>query len=685
MTPPPVSEPEAEARVEIDAALVAAGWAVQNRADMNLSASRGVAVREFRLKHGHGFADYLLFVDGKAVGVLEAKPAGHTLTGVEPQSEKYAKGLPDGLYPPIAPLPFLYLSTGAVTKCTNLLDPHPRSRPVFQIHKPETLADWLQAPTLHDWVQQTGAYTASEDTKPSTLRSRLRAMPEIERGQLYPNQMVAITGLEQSLRKDKPRALLQMATGSGKTLTSVAAIYRMIKFGGARRGLFLVDRSNLGEQAEKEFQNFQTPDDHRKFNELYNVQLLKSNTIGASSRVVITTIQRLFSMLKGDAHYDESEEEESQFTSIPLTKEPVPVGYNKDIPPEHFDIIFIDECHRSIYSLWRQVLEYFDAFLIGLTATPAKHTFGFFNQNLVMEYGHEQAVADGVNVDFEIYKIRTKITQGGATIEAEDGTMIGLRDRRTRKVRWETPDDAVTYSARDLDRNVVAKDQIRLIARTFRDKVLKETFRDRKEVPKTLIFAKDDSHAEDIVELFREEFDRGNEFCTKITYKSSGKKPKELIQDFRVSYFPRIAVTVDLIATGTDIRSVEIVMFMRSVKSRVLFEQMKGRGVRIIDPNELKAVTPDAQAKTHFLIVDCVGVTESELSDSQPLDRQKHVPLRTLLEHVAMGGTQPDALSSLASRLARLDKKVRFRIQEANLNPAIQLFTAALEGIVLQK
>ena len=523
MTPPPVSEPEAAARVEVDASLVAAGWAVQDRADMNLSASRGVAVREFKLKHGHGFADYLLFVDGKAVGVLEAKPAGHTLSGVEPQTEKYAKGLPDGLHPPVAPLPFLYLSTGAVTKCTNLLDPHPRSRLVFQIHRPETLADWLLAPTLNDWVQQTGAYTASEDTKPSTLRSRLRAMPEIERGQLYPNQMVAITNLEQSLRKDKSRALLQMATGSGKTLTSVAAIYRMIKFGGARRVLFLVDRSNLGEQAEKEFQNFETPDDHRKFNELYNVQLLKSNTIGASSRVVITTIQRLFSMLKGESQFDESEEEESQFASVPLTKESIPVAYNPSIPPEHFDIIFIDECHRSIYSLWRQVLEYFDAFLIGLTATPAKHTFGFFNQNLVMEYGHEQAVADGVNVDFEIYKIRTKITEGGSTIEAEDGTMIGLRDRRTRKVRWETPDDAVTYSASDLDRNVVAKDQIRLIARTFRHKVLKETFRDRKEVPKTLIFAKDDSHAEDIVEYFREEFDRGNEFCTKITYKSSGK------------------------------------------------------------------------------------------------------------------------------------------------------------------
>jgi type I restriction enzyme, R subunit len=482
-------------------------------------------------------------------------------------------------------------------------------------------------------------------------------MPGLEPGQLYPNQIRAIVGLEQSLRHDKPRALLQMATGSGKTLTSVAQIYRLIKFGGARRVLFLVDRSNLGEQAEKEFQNFETPDDHRKLTELYNVQRLTSNTIGASSRVVITTIQRLFSMLKGEGDFDETAEDGSQFDSSVLERVPVPVAFNAAIPPEYFDVIFVDECHRSIYSLWRQVLEYFDAYLVGLTATPAKHTFGFFNQNLVMEYGHEQAVADGVNVDFEIYKIRTKITKGGSTIDTDHGTMIGLRDRRTRKVRWETPDDAVSYSAGDLDRNVVAKDQIRLIVRTFRDKVLGETFPERKEVPKTLIFAKDDSHAEDIVEVLREELGHGNDFCTKITYKTTGKKPKELIQDFRTGYYPRVAVTVDLIATGTDIRPIEIVMFMRSVKSRVLFEQMKGRGVRVIDANELKAVTPDAQAKTHFVIVDCVGVTESELADTQPLEQQKHVPMREILEHVAMGGTNAEALSSLASRLSRLDKR----------------------------
>ncbi len=622
---------------------------------MNLSAGRGVAVREFKLTTGHGFADYLLFVDGKAVGFLEAKPESHTLSGVEVQAEKYSTGLPAGLNPPVEPLPFLYLSTGTITKFTNLLDPDPRSRRIFQVHQPGTLAEWLAADTLDVWVKSAGHFTAADDTKPSSFRARLRAMPPVEKAFLFPNQLQAVINLEHSLFRNRPRALVQMATGSGKTIMAVTAAYRLIKFGGARRVLFLVDRSNLGEQAEKEFQGYRTPDDNRKFTELYNVQRLTSNTIGASAKVVITTVQRLYSMLKGEPDLDPELEEASLFEFAGAAmKESLPVIYNRAYPPEYFDVVIIDECHRSIYSLWRQVLEYFDAFLVGLTATPAKHTFGFFDQNLVMEYGHEQAVADGVNVDFEVYKIRTRITAQGSTIEAEDGTMVGYRHRQSRKLRWEAPDEDITYGADALDRAVVAKDQIRLIVRTFRDRLFTDLFPSRTEVPKTLVFAKDDSHAEDVVEIVREEFGRGNAFCQKITYKTTGKKPADLIQEFRNSYEPRIAVTVDMIATGTDIRPVEVVVFLRSIKSRVLFEQMKGRGVRVIDPTELKAVTPDAHAKTHFVVVDCVGITETPLADTHPLERNKSVPFKALLEHVAMGGSDPDVLSSLASRLARL-------------------------------
>lgn len=673
--------PEQEARVDIDAALDAAGWVVQDRTAMNLAAGPGVAVREFPMATGHGVADYLLFVNGKAVGVLEAKPAGYALTNVELQADKYATGLPAGLNPPVNPLPFLYLSTGVETRFINGLDPDPKTRALSanlpHIHRPATLAEWVQAETLDGWVKRLhadggGLHTAADDTRPASFRARIRTMPPLEAGSLYPNQIEAVTNLELSLRKNRPRALIQMATGSGKTIAAITAIYRLIKYGGARRVLFLVDRSNLGEQAEKEFQGFRTPDSHRLFTELYNVQRLSSNTIMDSSRVVISTIQRVYSMLKGEPDLDPALEEGSQFESGGVAiKEPLPVVYNAAYPPEYFDVVVIDEVHRSIYTLWRQVVEYFDGFLVGLTATPSKQTLGFFNKNLVMEYDHARAVADGVNVDFEVYNIRTRITTQGATVEASPHTMLGHRDRRTRAVRWESPDEDLSYDPNELDRRVVAKDQIRTIIRTFRDRLPVEIFPGRKEVPKTLIFAKDDSHAEDITEIVRDEFGRGNAFCQKITYKVTGANPRDLIQAFRNQYEPRIAVTVDMVATGTDIRPIEIVMFMRAVKSRVLFEQMKGRGVRIIDPNDLRAVSgEDAVAKTHFVIVDCVGMTETQLADTQPLERQRTVSTKALLEHVAMGGTDAEMLSSLASRLARLDKRCgaeeRARIAEAS-------------------
>jgi type I restriction enzyme R subunit len=660
--------PEQRARQDIDTALAAAGWVVQDRAGMNLAAGTGVAVREFKMAPGHGFADYLLFVNGKAVGVLEAKPAGYALGNVELQADKYATGLPAGLNPPVDPLPFLYMSTGVETRFINGLDPDPKTRAISanlpHIHRPETLAEWLAAETLDAWVKRLHAeggvlYTAADETRPSSLRGRITTLPPLEPGELYPNQVEAVTNLERSLRRNRPRALIQMATGSGKTIAAITAIYRLIKYGGARRVLFLVDRSNLGEQAEKEFQGYRAADVNRKFTELYNVQRLASNSIMDSSRVVISTIQRVYSMLKGEPDLDPALEEASQFeTGGAAVREPMPVVYNAAYPPEYFDVVVIDEVHRSIYNLWRQVLEYFDASLIGLTATPSKQTFGFFNRNLVMEYDHDRAVADGVNVDFEVYTIRTRITERGSTVEAAPDTMLGFRDRQTRAMRWEAPDEDLSYDPNDLDRRVVARDQIRTIVRAFRDRLPVDIFPGRKEVPKTLIFAKDDSHAEDIVEIVRDEFGRGNAFCQKITYKVTAANPRDLIQAFRNQYEPRIAVTVDMVATGTDIKPVEIVMFMRAVKSRVLFEQMKGRGVRIIGSDDLRAVSgEDAVAKTHFVIVDCVGMTETQLADTQPLDRKRSVSLAALLEHVAMGGTDPALLSSLASRLARLSQR----------------------------
>jgi len=690
---------EAVAREEIDRALVASGWLVQDLAAMNLYAGPGVAIREVPLAPGHGVADYLLYADGQAVGVVEAKRVGQTLTGVELQSEKYGAGLPAGIPAPVRPLPFLYQSTGVETRFTNRLDPVPKSRDIFAFHRPETLVAWATAEPL--WLPMVGGAPDPRSERPATFRARLTAMPGVEPGGLWPAQLDTVRHLEVSLAAGRPRALIQMATGSGKTIAAVASIYRLLKFAGAKRVLFLVDRANLGRQALKEFQSYRTPDDGRLFTELYNVQRLTANRIDPVANVVIGTVQRLYSMLRGEPAMAEEADELDADTALDavglggaalgtgvsatggldaLRREPIPVAYNPELPVELFDVVFVDECHRSIYTLWRQVVEYWDAFLVGLTATPSKLTYGFFDANVVQEYGHEHAVADGVNVDFDVYRIRTAITEGGSTVEA--GQIVDRRDRETRRRRWEQLDEPLVYDAAALDRDVVAPDQIRTVVRAFRDRFLPEVFPERTHVPKTLVFAKDDSHADDLVKILRDELGLGNDAVQKITYKtgtarlvervlgpdgqevervtykSSGVRPEDLLQSFRNSYHPRIAVTVDMIATGTDVKPLEVLWFMRTVRSRTLFEQMKGRGVRVVSPDDLKAVTPDAEAKTRYVIVDCVGVCEEPLADTSPMDRQPTVSLERLLQAVAMGNIDPEVASTLASRLARLDARL---------------------------
>jgi type I restriction enzyme, R subunit len=645
--------PEQEARETIDKMLDQSGWDVQDVDKANIHAKKGVAIREFPLNTGHGFADYLLYVDGRATGVIEAKKVGNTLTGVEIQSDKYKTGLPDNLPAWYRPLPFCYESTGVETRFTNDLDPVPRSRDIFSFHRPETFEEWLNDDTpvpLGKVAEKQAPYG-----KPSTLNLRLKQMPELIEEGLWPAQIIAVKNLEKSLAENRSRALIQMATGSGKTFTAISFIYRLIKFAKARRVLFLVDRGNLGKQTLKEFQQYVSPYNNYKFSEEYIVQRLTSKNLDKTARVCICTIQRLYSILRGE-ELPEVDEEESVQGLENVYDEVPPIEYNSAIPIETFDFIITDECHRSIYNLWRQVLDYFDGYIIGLTATPNKQTFGFFKQNLVMEYGHEEAVADGVNVNYDVYRIRTQITEQGSTVES--GYFVDVRDRETREIRWEHLDEDLEYDANKLDRDVVAEDQIRTVVRTFRDKLFTEIFPGRTEVPKTLIFAKDDSHAEDIVKIVREEFAKGNDFAQKITYKTFGKKPEDLIAEFRNSYNPRIAVTVDMIATGTDIKPLEIVMFMRSLKSRSYFEQMKGRGVRIINNDDLKSVTPDAKAKDHYIIVDAVGVCERDKTDSKPMDRKKSVSFEKLLQAVSLGNTDPNVISSVAARIARINKNI---------------------------
>ena len=691
MNPPAgTATPEQLARETIDERLDTAGWKVQDRDEMNLASGPGVAVREFQTDAGP--CDYLLFVDKQPVGVIEAKKEGTVLTGVEAQTRAYADHLPDWLTPPLNPLPFLYESTGVETRFTNLLDPTPRSRRVFSFHRPETLGGWV------------GDAVAIEQGRPGalvapTFLGRMQQVPPLNEAGLWPPQITAVKGLERSVQEGRPRALVQAATGSGKTYTAITALYRLIKFGEARRVLFLVDRGNLGKQAHKEFQAYTTPDDGRKFTELYNVSRLATNKIDPVNRVVITTIQRLYSILKGDPEFDEGLEEGSAHMGhgAALVREPPPVEYKAPYPPEFFDVIVVDECHRSIYTLWRQVLEYFDASLIGLTATPAKHTFAFFHKNVVSEYRHEHAVRDRVNVPYEVYEIRTEVTEGGASIAADPHTVVGKRDRLTREVRWEALDEDLSYQANALDRSVVAEDQIRTVVREFKDKLFTEIFPGRKEIPKTLFFAKNDAHAEDILTEIRREFGLGNEEAVKVTYKpemepgegkkrvSASHKPEEVIQRFRNSYQPRIAVTVDMIATGTDIKPLECVVFMRSVKSRGLFEQMKGRGVRVIPDADFQSVTPDSKTKTHFVIVDAVGVLEEQKSDP-PIIRDRSIAFEKLLEMVRAGNRDEDVLSTLAGRLDRMERRLdpdqHQQVEQVSGGPTLRdIVTGILDGL----
>ncbi len=628
---------EARARVLIDAQLEAAGWSVQDTKQLNLSVGPGVARREAIMAAGHGRADYLLYLDKRVVGVIEAKPVGTPLSGVEWQSAMYATGLPPEVRLSVVTkdgrLPFVFEASGTETHFTNGFDPEPRSRRVFGFPRPEALAR-----TLRD---------AEEDEANPTWRGKVRHLPALKIDGLRPAQVTAIKAVESSLAEQRfDRSLVQMATGAGKTYTAVTLAYRLLKYGGFRRVLFLVDRNNLGEQTRNEFRAYRTPDDGRLFTEVHNVDMLTSAGLLGSSQVVISTIQRVFKALRNEEVTAEDDPTLDDF----VPEAPVTVAYNPEMPPETFDLVIVDEAHRSIYGVWRGVLEYFDAHIVGLTATPGKQTFAFFQQNLVSEYTYPQSVADRVNVDFDLYRIRTQISEQGATIEA--GTIVPKVDRRTRVQRLEALDEALEYTDKQLDRAVTATDQIRTVLETFRDRLFTEIFPGRSTVPKTLIFAKDDAHAEEIVTQLRQVFGKGNDFAAKITY--AARDPKGQLQAFRTSPTLRIAVTVDMIATGTDVKPLECVFFMRDVRSAQYFEQMKGRGARTIDAATFQAVTPDATEKTRFVIVDAIGVTEHDFVEP-PLNRDKGISLEKLLGKAATYTLSEDETATLASRLAALE------------------------------
>ena len=625
--------PEEKARLVIDEKLKQSGWGIQDMKKLNLSVALGVAVREFPTSTGE--VDYALFVEGLPVGVVEAKreEAGEHITDVEVQSNRYVNSKFKWIKGDYV-IRFVYEATDKIVRFTDYKDIKYRSRTVFSFHRPETLLALLG--------------------QPNTIRNNMKHFPPLDTNGFRKCQINAINNLDKSFSDNRPKALVQMATGAGKTFTSITAAYRLLKYGKMKRILFLVDTKSLGEQTEREFLAYTPNDDPRSFSQIYGVRRLRSSYIPNDIQICISTIQRMYSILKGE-DLDEGAEETSfaEFVTAE-SKAPKEVVYNEKYPPEFFDCIIVDECHRSIYNVWSQVLSYFDAFIIGLTATPDNRTFAFFNENIVSEYPREQAIVDGVNVGEDIFLIETNVSKNGAHLMKQ---LIEYRNRLSRAKRWKQMDEDVDYVPSQLDRDIVNPSQIRTVIRSFKENLFTTLFPRRKEVPKTLIFAKTDSHADDIVQIVREEFGEGNDFCRKITY--SADNPESILSSFRNDYNPRIAVTVDMIATGTDVKPIECLIFMRDVRSKNYFEQMKGRGTRVLSKEDLQKVTPSAtENKDHFVIVDAVGVTKSKKSDTRPLERKPTVSMKELMMNVALGAKDENTLTSLANRVIRLNSQM---------------------------
>ena len=635
-------KPEEKARVIIDRMFEEAGWKVVDR-DKYVPNMTAVAIRE-GLMVGNREADYLLFLNGKAVGVLEAKRIETDINSdiVQEQARLYTRSCPkwcQAWFPNI-PLPLAYVAN---------------SRDLMFYDTRKSNSEFEYCKKIH---------TPKEVKKLLGLEDDYVGLPMLNPKGLRACQYEAITELEKSYRNGENRALMVLATGAGKTYTACLAAYRMLAFTPMKRILFLVDRNNLGKQAETEFGTFRLTENGDPFNTIFTVNRLKSSSVPADSNVVISTIQRLFSLLKGDEITDNDEDDEE------IEDKEIILPENPNLPSDFFDMIIIDECHRSIYGNWQKVLNYFSkAKLIGLTATPVPETKAFFNNNIIVNYTLEKSIIDGVNVDCRVYRIKTQTTEnGGAILEGEK---VKREMCYTGQVETVNNQETKNYTREELNRSIVNPAQIKLILETYRDAVYTEMFTDPQReanmdyLPKTLIFALNENHATNIVQIAREVFGHNdNRFVQKITY--SAGDSNELIRQFRNDKDFRIAVTCTLVATGTDIKPLEVVMFMRDVASEPLYIQMKGRGVRTIGDEQLRNVTPNAYSKDCFYLVDAVGVTEHEKSITTPSDgaTTKLMSLKELLEKITHGNVSDDYLRLLASRLSRISHKCEEKDRE---------------------
>ena len=630
-------KPEEIARVWIDRKLQEAGWLVIDRDEYepNMTA---VAIRETLMRGGLE-ADYVLLVNGKAAGVIEAKREEIALDNPHliAQAENYTKQLRPWYPAWELPLRLIFLSNGREIAFKDCHKENARYEIIKKFPRPKDLVCVLG------------------------LTGEFDALPHLFKGKLRDCQYEAIKSLEASFRAGKRRALMVLATGAGKTFTACMIIYRMLTYTPARRVLFLVDRNNLGVSAKTAFQSFTLTESGQSFSDIYSVEQLTSHPVGSRTRVVISTIQRLYSQLSGDqTNYSEQEEDERAAQTEGVK---VKLPDNPKLPHDFFDLIIIDECHRSIYDKesWGQVISYFDtARMIGMTATPIPETLAFFDKNLVANYTLERSIVDGVNVMHRIYRIKTELGENGGTIQ--EGDKLIATSRGSEQKREQTALVERDFVKAQLNRSIVVRDQIRKVLQTYKDVVYTEMYPEREPnydyLPKTLIFAVSEANAKTVVEVAKEVFGRTDDkFVQRITY--SVGNSNELIRSFRNDPDFRIAVTVTLVATGTDVPPLEVLIFLNDVHSETLYTQMRGRGVRTISPSALRAVTPNAISKDLFYLIDAVGVTESE--KVVPRLGDETVPLnptlRELFERMSLGVLPDDYFQLLASKLSCLGNR----------------------------
>lgn len=641
-------KPEERARKKIDEQLDDAGWHICDRNHFT-SEHNAVALTE-GLLNGNLEADYLLFLDGRIVGVIEAKRSNVDLERVAGQQAiSYTYEVPEE-YPVWDAKRFIVILANGEKMLI-------RQR----IHDEDGTA-------RDEFVSLSKMLTPKKCVKFLDIESYWAALPELTRyeiDKLRACQVEAITHLESSFRRGANKALLVLATGAGKTYTACMAAYRLLEYTPAKRVLFLVDRNNLGEQAIYEFSTFRLTRDGSPFTDVFITERLKGNKINPKASLTVSTIQRLYATLTGAAARSDEEEDSEDPEE---TRDSITLNDGKlKLPRDYFDAIIIDECHRSIYGRWRAVLDYFNkARFIGLTATPSAETREFFDGNVAVNYTYEDSIADGINVDYQVYRIKTRSSSEG--VDVAKGEPVDVITKRTGERKTKSAEEDVHFEPTALDRDIVQPDQIRRVLQAYKEAVYTELYAgdlartpDYASLPKTLIFAKSEDHARRIVEIAKEVFDgQSDDFVQTITY--SAGDPQKLIREFRNSKTFRVAVTVTLVATGTDVRPLEVLIFMRDVNAYSLFVQMRGRGCRTINADQLKAVTPNANGKEQFFLVDAVGVTEHPMEGGRSMvqgtEAPKPLSLARLLEKLSYGIVSDDYLRHLASRLARINTRL---------------------------